>query len=729
MKLENRLLMIFALGLVFAAGGCSDDAEVTSDGHVVVDGGGGGDGVGDAPGKPTGKASLSFTATWGKNSKTQFDAIWKPLMPYYEGDSALVIMLCKTDDPMCLAPVLTEELDAATRTTKPIQGSFGPEVTVKELPAGTFKLMIFADGVRSRAEGFAWNDGFTTKEKAWKGQVSEGDMMMSSEVPSNGSNPKPETVDITLTDGKTADLGKVTLSHVHERDISPDLPAESGSMMVVVEDGVRYVNLTNYDVDEVGAGSGVYTHQLVDSANKPLTGVCGMVRSKGDVVYLLYHGGYAYAFDTKTRKQVSTKAITFDQASGKAPCKGIYMNKGGKDYLYVSNANASSTGSASEGLWYADVTGLATKDVTATLISRNDEVIVNFGFGDFAVHDGDLYASQLTPKNATSGPAECKGKICVFRVTIGTDGKPNFKPKSGDYDVSAVMGAKDSFTNAQGTIDCLTSGNIARAGIAVTKYQGSGALKDHDLLFVGGCLEIKVLDLSDVRKEIDFDSARAGSQGFDATVFGQNFASFVPSPDGKTLWAFPSYKSPIHFDVAVPTPGDANHRQTFNRFMALPISLVASDLPSVDPAFAKGNIDGHEGALSLGKYKAPADDPGVDLNHVHAVIYQMTWAPGTAGSTFQSASIPSGPTFAVTPKSLWMRGSGISGVSGLGKGGNVGVYDLASRRALMFSHAGDDYYHFFQMGPGGGQDKVRFGLDLTPKAEKDQATYGLLYLP
>ncbi|PID38982.1 MAG: hypothetical protein CSB49_02840 [Proteobacteria bacterium] len=711
------------------AWGCSDSSEdKPGDGGQKADQGDQGDASTKSDGKLTGNASLSFKPTWGKNNGTQLDPLWKPSLPYYEGDSAVVVMLCKVDDTSCESPVIVKEIDAEARTTEPIQSSFGPEIVVKGLPAGSFKLMIFADGTTSRAKGYAWNSTFSTKEKAWGGVVSEGDMMLSSTTPEKGENPPAEAADVTLEDGKTSELGTVTLSHLHERDISPDVPKEPGNMVVAVDKGLRYVDLSTYNVAELSAGTGVYTHQLVDSADTPLTGVCGMVKGKGDVVYVLYQSGYAYAFNVKTRKQLSKNAVTFPQASNASPCKGALLSKGGKDYLYVINADANPIGPTDEGMWYADVTTLTTQAVTATYLDKKDEAILSSGFGDLVVHGEELYASQLTPKNASGGPQKCKGKICVFRITVGTKGAPNFKPKTNAYDASALMEPTASFDNAQGTIKCLTSGKIHRAGLGIATFDGSGTLKGHDLLFVGGCLEVKVLDLNADAEQVDFDSVRAGKQGFDATVFGQNFASFQLAPDGKTLWALPAYKAVIHFDIKVPTAGDPDHRQTFNRMMALPISLTSADLPAVDSAYAKGNIDDHQGPLSLGDYKAPADDPGIDINHGHAVVYQMTWAPSTAGATFQSASIPTGPTFAITPKSLWIRGSGTSGVSGLGKGGNLGVYDLASRRAVFFSHAGQDYYHYFLMGPGGADEEHFFGFDLTPEGSSELATYGLLYV-
>ncbi|MBW2735923.1 MAG: hypothetical protein JRH20_26350 [Deltaproteobacteria bacterium] len=725
MRVECKLLTFGILGLCLAFAGCSDESTTPT-------GDAGPDTLAtDGPASDTtpliGNGTLTFTPTWGKNTGTQIDPIWRPFVPFYEADSTLVVMLCKTDDTSCEAPVLIHEVTATQSNGDPIQNSFGPDVTVDKLPEGTFALMIFADGTTSRAKGFAWDSGFATRETAWKGAVSEGDMMMAAESPATGNNPTPATVEVTLSADQPADLGTIVLSHLHERDISPALQTEQGTMLVAVEKGLRFVDLASYAVQETATNSGFYTYQLVDDSDQALDGVCGVIEGE-DVVYVLYSSGVAYAFDAINRTQLSTHAITFANATSKTPCRGVHVRKDSKDYLFVMNTGAGANAPTAEGLWYADVTNIATAPVSAPYLSRADEAFLTHGLGAAAVNGDSIYFSQITPANATNEPAACAGKVCVFRATFDASGKPSFRHGGADVEAYAVMGAKDDIVTTQGTIGCLTSGDINTAGIAVASYQGSGALKDHKLLFVGGCLQLAVLDIDDAHQALDFNSGLAGTQHMDATVFGQGFTTFRLSPNGKTLWSVPSYKSVIHFDINVATLGDPDNRQTFNRHMALPLDLTAADLPGIDPKFATGNIDDHEGALSLGEYEAPADDPGVDLNHAHAVVYQMSWAPSTAGSTFQSASISVGPTFEITANTLWLRGSGTSGVSGLGKGGNVGVYDLATRQALFWSHRDESFYPYWQAGPGGDEAQF-FGFDLTPEGSGVLATLGLLYLP
>lgn len=725
MIFHAKKLMALSVAALIGLAGCSDDTAPSK-----TDGGTDGP-IADGPAAdttPTGNGTLTFTPTWGSNPGTQIDAIWRPLVPFYEGDSALVVMLCQTSDATCESPVLVREVQASESDGAPIQNSFGPEVTLEGLPEGTFNLMVFADGTTSRELGFGWDSGFSTRETAWGGVVSEGDMMMSADSPTTGNNPAPATVQVTLAANSPVGLQKIVLAHLHQRDISPPPPTETGAMLVAVEDGLRFVDLSTYAVDEISSGSATYTHQLVDDGDQALTGVCGIVEGQG-VVYVLYQSGVAYAFDPATRTQVSKNAITFTNATGKNPCRGVHVRNDNKDYLLVMNTSAGSTAPVAEGLWYADITGLADAPVTAAFLDRTDEALLAHGLGAAAVHGTDLYFSQLTPSNATNEPAECAGKICVFRATFDATGKPDFRPGGTDLEAYAVMGPKDDVEASFGTVGCLTSGGITAAGLAVASYQGSGALSGHDLLFVGGCLQIAVLDLNDGRAVVDFDGGAVGTQHMDATVFGQGFSTFRLAPNGTTLWALPSYKAVIHFDVLVPGPNAPDHRITFNRHMAMPIDLTAADLPGITAAYASGNIDDHSGPLSLGDYEAPADDPGVDLNHGHAAVYQMTWAPSTSGASYQSASISVGPTFAVTTKSLWMRGAGSSGVSGLGKGGNVGVYDLATRQAVLFSHRDELFYPFWLAGPGGDDEAQFFGFDLTPEGNGVLATRGLLYVP
>ncbi len=60
-----------------------------------------------------------------------------------------------------------------------------------------------------------------------------------------------------------------------------------------------------------------------------------------------------------------------------------------------------------------------------------------------------------------------------------------------------------------------------------------------------------------------------------------------------------------------------------------------------------------------------------------------------------------------------------------GKGGNLGVVDLATGRNVLFTHDDAPFYPLWQGGPGG---EPRFGFDLTPESAGTLATYGLAFV-
>lgn len=157
----------------------------------------------------------------------------------------------------------------------------------------------------------------------------------------------------------------------------------------------------------------------------------------------------------------------------------------------------------------------------------------------------------------------------------------------------------------------------------------------------------------------------------------------------QTLWALPQQKSVVHLYVQKGL--DPTDHQTFSRYMVLPIDLSTGAQPGPDASYATTDVDGYMGTTSLGPYTTPAIDPGVDVNFGTQVVYQMHWLPSTAGSTFQAASIPIGPTLVTTTGSLWVRGSGVPGTSGPGKGGDLEVLDLATRSPLLFPAEGDAF--------------------------------------
>ncbi len=109
--------------------------------------------------------------------------------------------------------------------------------------------------------------------------------------------------------------------------------------------------------------------------------------------------------------------------------------------------------------------------------------------------------------------------------------------------------------------------------------------------------------------------------------------------------------------------------------------------------------------------------------------YQVDWSGSLAGSTNPSGSIPTGPSFAAARNTIWLRGSGIVGNSGLGKGANLMSYSVSERRAHLWAdNQNNEGWDFYRVWQGGNESDAPFGYDLTPGGNAYLATYGLLYV-
>lgn len=733
--LMSAFLITLCLGCGDSGGGKTDDGGLP-DSTVLPDTG------------LQGNASLSFTPVWGPNAGGQFVGnAWKAYIdnnvytPASEDfrDTRLVIMLCDLEDVFCENPVLLREIQESETSGDPIQNSFGPDIVATRLPEGTYLFMVFADTGLSRAMGYGWQDGFDTKETAWGGVVSELDIMLSDQEvePSPGVNPIPIPMEVTLVDDEETALDTLRMQHVHERDLSPDPVSENGLIAVAVEDGLRLIDLNTHSVVETAEGSGSYSFEMKDTDNQPLTGtVCGMVRGTGSTVFLLFDdsseggAGYVVPFDVETRTQLhGGRRVMLPGTDNHMPCRGLYhAGEGDRGYLWITNASASrmntNEAAADEGIWHAEVSGLVDGDVSAGYLAGQDDALLQYGIDDFAAHGNVLYMSFTGTSTSGAAPEPCRGAHCVFVAEFDEDtGAPDLQ-SLGDYEYYVGPEIGQSYVNEEDEVLC---------GDDASPWAGITTVQFHDgrvFVFLGGCLEIKAFDTA-TGEEVDM-SATGTLRGLDATLFGKAFNSFALSPDSLTLWALPQVKSSIHFYIrrGIIEP---ELRQTFNRYMALPIDLSQGDAPGLHPDYSGDDIDNFEGQWSAESYTTPGSDPGVDINYGWYVDYQMRWLPSSNGETFQSASIPVGPSLTVTKHALWVRGSGALGQSGLGKGGNLAVYDLETRRAVLWPWGGFDFYPYWLGGPQenpystAGLAPPMLGFDLSPEDALDHPTRGIEY--
>ena len=694
-----------AMGLCLAAAACGDDGATPS---PAADGG--------SP-EPT-TAVLSFSPRLAAEPGAQLDPSWRTGVPGFEGDPVFVVMLCAPDDATCVTPAWVHEVTPEEHSRTPMSATAGPMIRIEGVPTGTYVMMLLADSRASRDLGFAYDDEFATSEEAWGGHASEADLLLSGsgDVPTVGHNPGPVVVPISLSAGEQEDLGPLFLGHFHERSVSPEAMHEAAILTLAVDGGVRRIDLRTHTVLPTAAGTDSYTQPMVDADGAPVMGaVCGLVQASAGRMLVLYRtgagGGFAIPFDAVSGQQIGdgARVIFPPLPDGPGPCRGIFHSDGARELLYVANADANPTAAAAAGLWFADVTHLADGDVAAGSVI---DVVTALGVDGLAA-DGDTLAVTVTPGvDEITAPASARGRHLAVLGHIGGDGRPTLTDPdtfAWDYVIGPLAGS--GLESAEGSIEC-TSG-LDHGGVAIASFADEAG-GHRPLVFIGGCLETTVVDLRS-REVIDYNGSLPGAPGIDGSLFGQGFSTFVASPDGTTLWAIPQAPSPVPFYMA---HGAGADRQRFPRHMAMPLSL-SGERPAVRPEFTDGNID---------DFSVPEDDPGVDLSYGGHLAYLLRWAPALADHTFAEVVATAGVSAAVGRNTLFLRGAavtgGAAGLDGLGKGGGLATYDLASRQAILWPRGGQPFYGMFTGGP---TVTPRFGFDLLPEGGPSLAVHGIAY--
>lgn len=704
------------------------------------------------PANPTGTATLAFTAKFGQNMWLQIPSLWRLSVPGYndgcvlgsEGEIAcisadtlgqLVVMLCNLDDPTCISPVVVHPVTAEENSTgKAIQNSWGPDIVIENLPAGDYKVAVFFDSPDSVERGFAWDDNFENKETDWCGIVSESDLMMSDAalITSNG-NPPPLVVDATLTEGETTYIGDsnvVVLQHYHNRDISPTPETENGMIVAVMNQGVRKVDLNTMDVEEAMeyAGTSYYDFSLTVSSGGALVDgdACGALKTADNKIWILFQdpvagdgvAGFAYLYDPVNDTQLYNKVV-FEGGDLDTPCRGAVHSEGGADYIWVTNVAASGA-SPSEGLWYANVSDIATADITAGFMDNTVGGDLGTIVGDTVDRIAALGSTVYLGSRSTA--LGCGGLSCVYPVSFGIDGAPT---SVGTPYIGGLL--EGDSTQGGVSYSCIPAAPLPTMGMTIAADAGG-----RNLLFIGNCLEIDIFDL-DTGSKLDYNGPVAGTPGYPAAKFGQGFMDFALSPDGNTLWAVSSNKSLIHMYFE---KGPEGNRQSYNRWMMLPLDLSITDSsnPQLLEDFNQTDIDGWGGTCAettsltgaaICTYDPPAVDPGLDLDFAYLKKYIVYWGPDLAGAT--PTSIPVWPTIAVGNETLWMRGAGISGVSGLANQGHIAAYDLNEQKVVLwtpdFKIPEQDFYEVWFNGVD-----TRWGFDLVPESNSSTHTRALFYI-
>lgn len=732
-----------------AGGGSTGDASSTSASDTDVGTTGmstGADESTDETGTipTTGNAGLTFTALLGDSPKGQFDTAAKPFIPEDtstdRGD--LLILLCTADDTGCADPVSRlidkdggEEWSGDAGGPAPLQRNFGPTISVADLPAGDWQLMVVYDSLDSQRRGFGWDDDFPTDESAWGGLVSETDLMMADRAPEASDNPPPVALPITLVDNEVLDLGEIILSHYHERKISEPPAADDGVLVVgnKTDNAMRIIDLNAYAVEESAPDR--YDYPLVDSGGSEISGtMCNVIEGPGDTVYALFtstnfdipQAGFAAQFDVNTRQQVGG-IVSFPKGQSEAgPCRAVWHAHEGNDYLFAVAADSTNQGN-NRGFWYANVGALGSGDLDATLMALADDLLFDKKLMNVEAWNGEVYIGTNT-----SELTECEGETCLFIADFDTDGRPTLRTEgNGDRSLYRLdpLDADVSVSElGNQTVSCQDEEQgVYYFGLSVETFKKNGS----DYLVVGRCHAVDMVDLA-AGSVVDFDDTEPGTQGIVGALFGGGFYDFDLSPDGDTLWAVPANKSRfVHYPAAYEPVGDiGDGRVTIDRHALMPIDLSASadgELPSVVADYGSDR-DGFEGMPDDGiqDFATPAFDPGVDLRGAFLKMYYLMWNKSLSGSL--PNPFPVGPSIAVANNTVWLRGAGADlgdeGPSGLGDGGNLSVLDLDAQRLVLWPRTPEgDFYRAFV-----GLKQWEFGFDLTPARETSVATAGIVYM-
>ncbi len=700
----------------------------------------GGDSTGEPP--TTGNAGLTFRPLLGSDAKEQFDAAARPFIPEDtstdRGD--LLVLLCDTDDTSCADPIVRvidkqdeAQWPADVGGPAPIQKSFGPQITLEDLPAGTYAMTIVYDSLDSQRRGYGWDDGFETDETAWGGIVSETDLMLAQSVPAPAQNPMPITLEVTLVDDDTLDMGDLVLAHYHERKIS-EPPADNGLLVVgnKTDNAMRIVDLASYTVQSQRAG---YDIPLVDSNGEEIMGsMCNVIEGPGTTVYALFtssglpndEAGFAAQFDVETRQQVGGLVAFPRGASQAGPCRAVWHEHQGSDYLFAVAADSSNQGN-NRGFWYANVDSLGAGDVDASLMTLADDLLFDQPLMNVEAWQGEVYIGTTT-----DDLPECEGATCLYIADFDTSGRPTVRMDgTGERALYRAGSLRADVNvpelNAQSVSCADVEQGVYYFGLSVETFKKT----DTDYLVVGNCHSIEMIDLA-AGERVDFDDDQAGVQGLVGALYGGGFYDFELSPDGDLLWAIPANKSRfVHYPVANEPMGDLGEgRITIDRHALMPIDLsinAPGGVPSIEGSYGTDR-DGFEGLPDDGiqDYATPGFDPGIDVRGAFLKMYYLFWNRSLSGSL--PNPFPVGPSIAVANNTVWLRGAGADlgdeGPSGLGIGGNLSAFDLGAQRLVLWPRTSDaEFYEPFV-----GLKQSNFGFDLTPDSDTSIATAGILYM-
>ncbi len=674
--------------------------------------------------------SLKFTVKYpsGYNGDQLHQLVRKYITSYKDGSTTmnagsgdLYLRLCadqECKDVKYLKKVATVYMPSTGKTY---------EYAVTGLPKGTYYAQLVLD---------------TDYSEAWKSPCVEADVnscpgpfdLVQMKVPAGSDpstfkmsinndgnpshNPAADSANVTISTGAisvgTAAAPILIGSFVFDRSFYITPPKEDGYVMAATSgDGyrniVRVLNLNSYKVEQQQATK--YGTQDFDGD------ICGFVPAQKETVYAMGYGHGkcgAYAFKLKVPETFGTSKVeqigdpifiphpdntqatqdpkkceTFDIEKIPHPCRGTFVNKGTAGFLYLVEFKGA--GSLGSSLPYP-IMGIDLS--TGKLIEKGAGLSIykdaaEMVFRSVAVTGGNyLYILE-----ASWGKKNTEKVNKIRQFSIGVDGKLTTATSC------STAGCKDIAISA-GTANMTCGQNYPPA---FAGYYTGGK----PYLAVGSDTSINFYKFGAASRPILLKSV-------DTSAYGKQFTNFALSPDGKQLSAISTCNA--------------------EKFLNIPLGKSGTTTPVDRQLVAVFDLTGTTPKLMYVTHDFNGDgiaDGGVDVQSTNIKANAMKWMDNASGIV--PPVVITGPQIAVSPKALFLHGTGIQGgggacafnSSGLGQLADMGIHEIASGNVMTFRD-----YTIWLNGPGSKElcddlaAAARWGYDMD--AAKGELSTGAI---
>lgn len=704
---------------------------------------------------PEPEPQVEFTLMLNSETANQLSSLWRAYLDPSKNafEKSLILLLCAPDDATCTNPVVKRELSQSDGYTQALQTSYGPKIQLRDLPTGSYKMMIVADSNVSVKNGESWRQP-ASYASGWGGVVSDTDLMLANGNDTNA----PAAVDITIENGRKLDLGTLKLGYFYQHDISPHPDPENGIIAVATGSGMRLIDLNTYALIPAQEGTKKYDFIPVDEKDYPITSkICTLTKGydnsgNPNVVWVITCDGKAYPFNIRTHKQIGRKYVNVGSPK---PDMALAHYSNGNNFLFVQRysgpENGGLNGQNYQNLWSGRVNdvlkGLQNVDLqdNTQAIANDDGLLAHYGAYKLLAYHNVLFVQIYHTDRLKGHPTLKCGEdhVCVYTYYI--DGE------TGLLRAFVADGGRDQYGNvdhvdAGPRLSNITSDHGEQVKCAPTTKTmqpkiGLGEYGENAYLFVPRCLDTRIYKInkerakqthtlsnescnsdmykcripngspfgSDPNYEVFVVDTPTAKEPLQNHVFGQMLAGFYPAPDGKTLWAVPNDKSPLMLHAHL---NDSDTRVTHNRLAAFPIDMTSA-IPQIADGWDTTNVDNFEGMVQkdpLSKYLTPTEDPGLDLTAFYMKQHVLNYYPSANGAL--SSLVFNGAKVAVANNTLWLIGHAHADAkSSVGVFGDIAMYDIKSQKAVLNPQSpSDGFYKVFSYGGGAEQT---FGYHLS----------------